>query len=104
MSAPRDWITGAEIRERTGWNAQQLRRRIAAGKFPAKVDFDRWNRAEVEARLAGKWSLDSAPPAHEGGWTVDPEAIRKAHAEITRRAKEAAAEERRRRRRHDSVS
>ncbi|GAM99778.1 hypothetical protein U91I_03433 [alpha proteobacterium U9-1i] len=98
MSGPTDWITGTEIRERTGWNAQQLRRRIAAGEFPTKVDFDRWNRAEVEARLAGKWPLDAAPKADEGSWTVDPEAIRKAHAEITRRAKEAAAAERRRRR------
>ncbi|MBX3429960.1 MAG: hypothetical protein KF779_10290 [Hyphomonadaceae bacterium] len=96
MSLPTDWITGAEIRERTGWNAQQLRRRIAAGKFPAKVDFDRWNRAEVEARLAGK-SISSPPTQDdEGEWTVDHEAIRKAHAEITRRAQEAAREWRRR--------
>lgn len=98
MAVPKDWIPGAEIRERTGWNAQQLRRRIAAGKFPAKVDFDRWNRAEVEARLAGKLQPDTTAQEDEGGWTVDPEAIRLVHAAITRRAKEAAAEERRRRR------
>lgn len=98
MTASPDWITGAEIRSRTGWNAQQLRRRVAVGKFPQKVDFDRWNRAEVEARLAGKLSPDGATGScqdQEGGWKVDPDAIRLAHIELTRRAKEAARQYRR---------
>lgn len=77
-----DWITGAEIRERTGWNAQQLRRRIADGKFPAKIDFDRWNRADVESHLSRKTSNE--------GWTVNEKAIRLAVAGYVRRAEESA--------------
>jgi predicted DNA-binding transcriptional regulator AlpA len=86
MSA--DWISGAEVRERTGWNAQQLRRRIAHGKFPAKVDVDRWNRADVEAYLSGKTSNE--------GWTVNEEAIRLAVAGYVRRAQESARRRRQR--------
>jgi hypothetical protein len=78
-----DWITGEEIRARTCWNAQQLRRRIAKGKFPAKIDFDRWNRADVESHLSGK--------THEEGWTVNEEAIRLALDGLVRRAKISAA-------------
>lgn len=94
MSPPTDWITGAEIRERTGWNATQLRRRIAAGKFPAKVDLDRWVRADVEARLAGK----RVTTEDEGeGWVVNEEAIRAALDGLKRRGKETAARDRLRR-------
>ncbi|MEQ1820647.1 MAG: hypothetical protein ABL871_18750, partial [Terricaulis sp.] len=88
--SPTDWITGDEIRARTGWNAQQLRRRIATGKFPAKVDVDRWTRTEVEAQLAGK------NPASNQGWTVNEEAIRLALDGLVRRAKVSAATRRRR--------
>lgn len=91
MSSPTDWITGAEIRERTGWNAQQLRRRIAAGKFPAKVDVDRWIRADVEARLLGKRAIS----ADDGGpWVVNEEAIRLALEGLKRRGKETTVRER----------
>jgi len=81
-----DWITGAEVRARTGWNAQQLRRRINAGKFPPKIDVDRWRRCDVEDHLAGKRSEQTAT-----GWTVNEEAIRLALAGLVRRAKISAA-------------
>src|SRR5262245_61122051 len=79
-----DWMSGAEVRERTGWNAGQLRRRIADGKFPAKIDVDRWIRADVEAHLSGKIKTS------DEGWTVNEKAIRLAVAGYVRRAQESA--------------
>lgn len=51
---------------------------------------------DVEAAFQ-KWKRQQARAA-EGGWTVDPEAIRTAHAALTRRAKEASTKQRRGRR------
>src|SRR5690606_23789626 len=79
-----DWISGAEIRKRTGWNAQQLRRRIAQGKFPAKIDVDRWNRAAVDSHLRGNVTTNN------GGWQVNEKAIHLALDGIVRRAKKSA--------------
>lgn len=78
------YLTGAQVRELTGWSAQTLRRRIAAGKFPAAADFDRWSKAAVDKHFGAVESV-----VHE--FTVNHEAIRLAVAGAVRRAARAEA-------------
>lgn len=72
------WLTGDEVCSRTRWSRPTLRRRVAAGLFPAPIERDRWIEAEVEFALQGK----AVEPRSGERWGFDRDAYRAALAEI----------------------
>lgn len=78
--------TRSQVLDLAGYSNATLRRRIAAGRMPAPIDRGRedlFDKDEIDAALKGGSHAQVRDPE---GWTVDPDAIRRAEAAQARSA------------------